>query len=169
MKFNIKDLNTDELVTKSRNESDDIYSTPSTRGDRTYSEVRQTNLYGLAAEQFLIEKCGFNNDPRSYKDVISPSGLSVEVKVTTVKKVGALLSRCDIERQKPYRQFSDWLFIFESGWLSGVYELYGTYHWDGDGFINKPFDWKDEANIAIDMSYEELWIQNPIFNIKHNV
>jgi hypothetical protein len=168
MKFNIRDLNEKKLIAKSNTESDAIYAKPSTRNGRTLAEVRQSSLYGLAAEQFLIEKCGFNDDPREFKDVFSPSGVSIEVKVTSAKNVGRKLSECDIEHQKPWRNFSDWLFIFESVWASGIYNLRGTYHWDGSGFADKAFPWKSEANTAISMHEDELWLANPVWAVKHN-
>ena len=120
-----RDLNEKKLIAKRNAESDAIYAKPSTRNGRTLAEVRQSSLYGLAAEQFLIEKCGFNDDPREFKDVFSPSGVSIEVKVTSAKNVGRKLSECDIEHQKPWRNFSDWLFIFESVWAICAVHIIG--------------------------------------------
>lgn len=36
--------------------------------------------YGLIAERYLMEKCGYTDDTDDYKDVFSPDGKSVEVK-----------------------------------------------------------------------------------------
>ena len=105
MRFNIKDLNQKQLVEKSNKESDAIYSKESTRKGRTIEAIRMSNLYGLASEQFLIEKCGFNDDPRAYKDVISPQGHSVEIKTTSAKGVAKMLNTCDYWKvSEPWRQ-----------------------------------------------------------------
>jgi hypothetical protein len=36
--------------------------------------------YGLIAERYLMEKCGYADDVRKFKDLFSPDGESVEVK-----------------------------------------------------------------------------------------
>ena len=146
MKFNIKDLNQKQLVEKSNKESDAIYSKESTRNGRTIEEIRAANLYGLASEQFLIEKCGFNNDPHKYKDVISPQGHSVEIKTTSAKGVGRMLNICNSwKADQPWRKLPEWLMIFESEWQSGEYKLQGTYKWNGQSYADKTFDWQKES------------------------
>tara|TARA_R110002073_G_scaffold32742_8_gene98923 strand:+ start:4979 stop:5494 length:516 start_codon:yes stop_codon:yes gene_type:complete len=169
MKFNIKDLNKKQLVEKSNKESDAIYSKESTRKGRTIEAIRMSNLYGLASEQFLIEKCGFNDDPRAYKDVISPQGHSVEIKTTSAKGVAKMLNTCDYWKvSEPWRQLPAWLMIFESEWLSGEYKLQGTYEWNGQSYADAAFDWQQEAKTAINLHEDELWLANPVWNISHN-
>ena len=69
MKFNIKDINGKELWAKVKAEAHEIYHNPNKKNDdRTLAEIQNINFYGLAPEQFLIENCGFHNDPRKYKD-----------------------------------------------------------------------------------------------------
>lgn len=164
MKFNILDLDKQALVEKSRVEAENIFRHKSHRDNRSLQEIRMARLYVIAAEQYLIESRGFRNDPSKHKHVLSPLGVSVEIKVTTEEKIGLKLRQCDMEHGQKYRNYSNWVFIFESVWSSGIYHLYGTYAWAGGGFSRRPFNWKEEAEIADDISKEEAFFQNPNYN-----
>lgn len=52
-----------------------------------YSGYNNTE-YGLIAERYLMEKCGYDDDDEPYKDVISPDGNSVEVKTYSSSRDG---------------------------------------------------------------------------------
>lgn len=184
MRFNIKDINGKELWAKVKAESHEIYYNPNKKDDdRTLAEVQNTNFYGIAPEQFLIENCGFNNDPRKCKDVISPQGHSVEIKTTSAKRVAKMLNKCDYWKvSQTWRRLPEWLFIFEceASWNrissthnvivnpSPQYKLQGTYKWNGQSYADAAFDWQKEAKAAIDLREDELWLANPVWNISHN-
>lgn len=184
MKFNIKDINGKELWAKVKAEAHEIYHNPNKKNDdRTLAEIQNTNFYGLAPEQFLIENCGFHNDPRKYKDVISPEGHAVEIKTTTARGVRGMLNKCDHWKEyEHYRKMPEWVFVFEceASWnrISSThnvivdsgpqYELQGTYQWNGQSYVDKAFPWKSEANTAISMHEDELWLANPVWAVKHN-
>ena len=83
--FNISELDQDALNKKAKEEADGVWMDgkgPQVHG-RTYEKLLEDCKRGDAAEHYLIEKQGFTNDDRPFKDVFDPSGASVEVKVTT--------------------------------------------------------------------------------------
>ena len=99
--FSLKDINLIELLAKAKVESQLIFDKESTRKGRTLNDITVTNMYGLAAEQFLIEKCNFTDNPLPYQDVISPEGIDVEVKVTKVfNYIPDVLRRLKEKRKK---------------------------------------------------------------------
>ena len=151
--FNRKDLNTEALVTKALEEARQIHSKPSTARDRSLEEIFKSSVYGLAAEQYLIEKCGFTDDDRKYKDVISPEGIPVEIKVTEGSYyIYDVLKRCKEAKKEEWRDYPDWVFIYTNNRKSDCYVLDNSYKWNGKRFV--PFDF--EADISLEEDREFL-------------
>ena len=67
-------------------ESKKIYKNPKSRYGRTLEKIYESALMGHIAEQYLIQKHNWKNDPNEYKDVFSPSGVSYDVKTTSYEK-----------------------------------------------------------------------------------
>jgi len=136
MKFNKKDVNYSNLMAKCKVEADGIYNKPNLRRGRTHSEILSTSMYGVAAERYLIEHCGYSADDRQYKDVIDPDGECVEVKVTkTVNFVPYVLKHANDAASEAWRGYPSILYIFIGDKATGDYYLYSKYQHDGTQFI----------------------------------
>lgn len=131
LKFNINDLNQKDLEKSARDEAELIYSKDSTRRNRTFKEVYETTLYGKAAEQYLIEKHKYKDDPRVYKDVIDTNNVATEVKVTqTEGYVPYVLKRANEAARQSWRNYPEKLLVFISSKNENDYTFYKSYFWN---------------------------------------
>jgi hypothetical protein len=137
MRFNVKtDIDLDRLKQRAFAEAEHIYNRESTRRDRTLQEVRRNCLMGHAAELYLIDHCGFKDDPRPFKDVFDTEDLPVEVKVTKkAKDVYHILRRANEYALEKWREYPKRLYIFLVNEYNGDYELNGIYNWNGKEFV----------------------------------
>ena len=90
---------------------------------------------GLAAERMLIEKCGYTNDPRPYKDVFNPDRISVEVKsfgdhrdADEYKKT--VLSELWIRKVEWRKDISEHVVFFKRNDREGTYTVDEMFVWD---------------------------------------
>jgi hypothetical protein len=152
--FSLKDIDLIELLAKAKAESQLIFDKESTRKGRTIDDITVTNMYGLAAEQFLIEKCNFTDNPLPYQDVISPEGIDVEVKVTKVfNYIPNVLYRLKEKRKKyPSLYQPDWVIIYINDKKTRDYVFAGTYKWNGKTYVTK--DWSLEIDREFLANYE---------------
>ena len=137
--FNISELDQDALNKKAKEEADGVWMDgkgPQVHG-RTYEKLLEDCKRGDAAEHYLIEKQGFTNDDRPFKDVFDPSGASVEVKVTTSTWTADkyTIPACNEARKLAYRNFSDIVYLFINPKGTEDYSLYKILTWDGHKFI----------------------------------
>ena len=135
-KFNAADLDQDHYIRRAKEEASHIYSKDSTRRSRQYIDILQTTLYGHAPEVYLIDKCGFTDDDRPYKDVIDTNGNYVEVKATEGDYyVPYVLKRANEAKQITWKKYPDILYIFIGDKQTADYELNGIYEWNGTQFV----------------------------------
>lgn len=150
--FKRKDLNTKALANKVLEEARQIHSKPSTARKRSLEEIFKVSLYGLSAEQYLIEKCGFTDDNQKYKDVVSPEGIPVEIKVTQGQYyVYHVLQRCNEAKREAWRNYPDWVFIYTNNKENDHYILENTYKWNGKRF--SPSNWENEISLMDDAEF----------------
>jgi len=136
MEFNAADLDQDHYIRRAKEEASQIYSKDSTRRSRQYVDILQTTLYGHAPEVYLIDKCGFTDDGRPYKDVIDTEGNPVEVKVTKGDYyVPYVLDRATKAKLETWRGFPDILYVFIGNKVTADYSLYGIYKWSENKFV----------------------------------
>ena len=136
IKFNAADLDAATLYSRAKEESEQIFAKESTRRGRSLQKIIETSLYGHAAELYLIEKCGFKDDPRKYKDLFDTEGNSVEVKVTEGDYyVPYVLDRAGKSKLCDWRDFSDILYIFIGNKITADYNLHGVYKWIENKFV----------------------------------
>ena len=137
MKFNAQDLDQNAITERSKAEALLIQSgTVASHRNRSLEELTETCKYGHAAEQFLIEKLGFTDDKRRYKDLFDTDGNSVEVKVTTKpSNVYYVIKRLNEYRPVLWRNISDIVYVFINDRTNTEYVLEGIYRWNGKQFI----------------------------------
>ncbi len=139
MQFNLEELNQEAIYERAKAESLLIQSgTVASHRNRSLNELISTCTYGQAAEQFLIQYCGFTDDPRRYKDVFNTSGESVEVKVTTkLSNVHYVLKRLNEYYPDKWRNISDIVYVFINDRKNTTYTLEGIYRWNGQQFAKE--------------------------------
>lgn len=144
--FNLKDIDIQKLKAKAEIESQKIFEDQYICKHRKLNDIKITSMYGLAAEQFLIEKCNFTNNPLPYQDVTSPEGIDVEVKVTKVSNyIPDVLHRLKTKRKKwPDFYYPEWVFIWTNDKKSFDYKFVNTYKWIDTKYVVK--DWSLEID-----------------------
>jgi hypothetical protein len=136
IEFNAADLDTSVLLSRAKEESEQMFSKESTRRGRSLQKIIETALYGHAAELYLIEKCQFKDDPRKYKDLFDTEGNPVEVKVTEGDYyVPYVLDRATKAKSEEWRGFPDILYVFIGDKITADYSLYGIYKWSENKFV----------------------------------
>jgi len=136
MQFNINVLDRNRLELRAFTEAQRIFDKESTRRGRTLQEVREACLTGHAAELYLIDHCGFIDDPREYKDLFDTLKVPVEIKVTgNIKNVEKVLSKAAVYARDSWRNHPNILYIFIAN-MNGDYKLHGIYNWNGKKFVN---------------------------------
>ena len=137
MKFNVNILDLDRLKHRAFTEAQLIFDKNTPGDNRSLLEVRRDCIVGQAAELYLIDFCGFRNDPRPFKDVFDIEETPVEVKVTKkLKDVFHVLRRANACALELWRKYPKVLYIFVVNGYNGDYELNGIYNWNGKEFIN---------------------------------
>lgn len=139
MKFNAAtDIDGEALRLRAEKETSKIFSKPSTRRGRSFSEILATNMYGQVAEMYLMDHHRFTDDPRDFKDVFNTSSESVEVKVTEfdhyVPFVVERANKAHKERKTWSSPHSDILYVFVGNKETLDYYLSGIYFHNGESF-----------------------------------
>lgn len=131
MKFNaLLDLDRKQWFEKAVAEAQLIHQSSRSR---EIGEVIEKCIYGSAPEQWLIEKRGYSNDPRAYKDVVAPNGIGVEVKTTSKETyVRHVLDRANKAAAQKWRHMEKRLYIFVGCPITYKYEFHSIYQWDLD-------------------------------------
>lgn len=139
MKFNaIKDLDQEKWKRLAFEEAAGIYNHPSRAGGRSLYQIRTTCLMGKAPELFLMDSCGYSNDPRYCKDVVDPNLIPIEIKTTSKEQyVKHVLKRANQHARKKYREYQKVLYIFIVNGYNLDYTLHSIYKWNGKEFINE--------------------------------
>ena len=146
MKFKVTDLDLDRLEKETILEAQELFNRPTE--NRPYEKIYSNCSVGRPPELFLKEKAKFTDDTRQYHDVISPCGLSVEVKVRNpgnIKNTLIYLANKRVENGGYLK--SEWVFIFGVSYQDRndpEYRLLGTYKWNSFEYAEAKFDWKAE-------------------------
>lgn len=140
--FDKKDLDNEALHERAKTEAQLIFENPNTRKGRKLETIIETVEYGHTAEWFLIEKCGYKDNPVMYHDVIDPDNQWVEVKVTKLPQyVPSVLTRLNEHRRnldKWKKPAANRAIIFTNDPAQDtVYKLAGYYEWNGYNFSEK--------------------------------
>jgi len=162
MKFDVKtDIDTDTWVKESKHEAKEIFNGNGAHG-RSFKKVFTDTLRGKAAERFLIERCGYSNNPNRYQDLISPTGNTVEVKVTNIPGgVTKKIEKCMKAKLEGWLE-SDYLYVFLNYDKSTDYVLFDTYKWypDDGMYMAEKIDHQAEIDKAKEYRKDVEWLHN---------
>ena len=132
IEFNINEINPIQLHDRATEEAKKIATNTSFKmSGRTYEDLIRQCRRGHAAEIYLIDILGWDDDEREYKDVIDPDGHPVEIKVTGHEgNIPSMLERfTDIKENQQWMDWPDHLIIFINPEDSNEYSYYGRYEW----------------------------------------
>jgi hypothetical protein len=158
--FNAKNLDRKFLRDRIQKESKRIFETQKGERYRTLEQIYHDNGKGQAAEAHLILNCGFLDDPRPFKDVISFTGIPIEVKVTeNPHNVRRILNKCGEDKLKPWwKDYPDWVFIWIMNPKSLEYKFYGSFYWAAELIEFLPKEWNDEKEE--DLKKDQLFLDS---------
>jgi hypothetical protein len=133
MDFHINDIDQQTWDKRSREECDKIKTNKSfILSGRSEEDLLFRSRQGQAAEVFLMEHCGYDDDIRDYHDVRDPEGNYVEVKV-----VGSEKYLVDNLEKWAYDKSSNWwknwpniLMVWENNGYDPDYKYLGKYYWN---------------------------------------
>ena len=77
--FNQTDIDPKRLYMRAKAEAEKITWNPN---NRTPERILWDCMMGQCAELYLIDKCGYTDNPNGFMDVFDPEGREIEVKVT---------------------------------------------------------------------------------------
>lgn len=163
MKFDVRDLDQKTLYERAYSEAREIYTNAHQSKGRTLKELLINSMYGLAAEVYMIEKMCYYNNSERYQDIISPSGIKIEIKVTSALNfVPYVIARLNNDKGIAYRNLPEWTFVFINDKKNYTYELEGTYRWnhDLDTFEKKPWNFEDEQFIIDRLTGDKTFLEN---------
>lgn len=136
MEFSGYDVDYKFLSERAIKEAEEIYSKNTTRRNRGLIEIIKTTIYGHIPEVYLIEKCGFTDDIRKYKDVIDINGNVVEVKVTEGEYyVPYVIDRANKAYKEKWRNYPEILYVFIGNKKTLEYKLHGIYQIVNEKFV----------------------------------
>mgnify|MGYP006095364835 FL=1 len=82
-------------------------------GDRTYDELLEDCKMGHRAELFLIQYCGYTDNPNGFKDLYAPDGREIEIKVVSNEySIGKVLRHLDWMRITCGYDVADKVYFF---------------------------------------------------------
>jgi hypothetical protein len=135
-KFNVKDLDQKKLRSLIEIETDSIFNSPKSRGDRNRETIRRAVSQGKPSELYLVEKHGFAFAENLYDDLVI-NGIYVEVKSWFVQNVKKNMVQFN-NRCKGGKWFkAETLLIFTPDKSLENYSFYGMYRWNVNHFERK--------------------------------
>jgi hypothetical protein len=132
--FNIRDLYSDKLLARANAEARKIYSKSSTRNYRSLNKVVQDCLKGQTAELFLIDLCGYRDNPEPYMDLYTPGGAELEVKVTE-KATNAVFILNKLNERKAWGNVANLVYIYILDNKSGDINFLSEYKYNGQRYV----------------------------------
>lgn len=130
--FSKRDVDMDKVAEATQIESQAIFDNKNTRKDkifdnldrkeRTFEEIYQVNLASQIAEKFLIQKMGFEDDPRPFMDV-KFNGMTIDVKTSPTGQIRVfknnILEDMSRKRDKQNLQVADYIIGIDI--IGGMY------------------------------------------------
>ena len=147
--FNVMDVDPGKLKRRCKDEAIGIFNDRKARRGRTLNEVMAQCMKGQLLELYLIENCGWTDDTRKYMDVIDPSGIPVDVKVTTYDYSGIPMILKDLKKKQYTKGRSlkeNWSFeynvadetcIYNLDTPTGEIDFIGRFQWNGIEYAEK--------------------------------
>ena len=131
--FNQKDIDPKRLYDRAFKESEKITWNPN---NRTKQRILEDCMMGQCAELFLIDKCGFSDNPNGFMDVYDPVGNEIEVKVTRGEhNVKFMLGDLLVRKVEWGYDVADIVYTYLYDPKSGDYTFLNDYKFNGTDYV----------------------------------
>ena len=131
--FNQTDIDPKRLYDRAFKESEKITWNPN---NRTKQRILEDCMMGQCAELFLIDKCGFSDNPNGFMDVYDPVGNEIEVKVTRGEhNVKFMLGDLLVRKVEWGYDVADIVYTYLYDPKSGDYTFLNDYKFNGTDYV----------------------------------
>ena len=131
--FNQTDIDPKRLYDRAFKESEKITWNPN---NRTKQRILEDCMMGQCAELFLIDKCGFTDNPNGFMDVYDPVGNEIEVKVTRGEhNVKFMLGDLLVRKVEWGYDVADIVYTYLYDPKSGDYTFLNDYKFNGTDYV----------------------------------
>ena len=131
--FNQKDIDPKRLYDRAFKESEKITWNPN---NRSKQRILEDCMMGQCAELFLIDKCGFSDNPNGFMDVYDPVGNEIEVKVTRGEhNVKFMLGDLLVRKVEWGYDVADIVYTYLYDPKSGDYTFLNDYKFNGTDYV----------------------------------
>ena len=131
--FNQTDIDPKRLYDRAFKESEKITWNPN---NRTKQRILEDCMMGQCAELFLIDKCGFTDNPNGFMDVYDPVGNEIEVKVTRGEhNIKFMLGDLLVRKVEWGYDVSDIVYTYLYDPKSGDYTFLNDYKFNGTDYV----------------------------------
>lgn len=131
--FNQTDIDPKRLYDRAFKESEKITWNPN---NRTPQRILEDCMMGQCAELFLIDMCGFDDNPNGFMDVFDPAGNEIEVKVTRKKhNIKYMLGDLLVRKVDWGYDVADIVYTYLYDEKTGDYTFLNEYHFNGTDYV----------------------------------
>ena len=131
--FNQTDIDPKRLYDRAFKESEKITWNPN---NRSKQRILEDCMMGQCAELFLIDKCGFTDNPNGFMDVYDPVGNEIEVKVTRGEhNVKFMLGDLLVRKVEWGYDVADIVYTYLYDPKSGDYTFLNDYKFSGTDYV----------------------------------
>ena len=131
--FNQTDIDPKRLYDRAFKESEKITWNPN---NRSKQRILEDCMMGQCAELFLIDKCGFTDNPNGFMDVYDPVGNEIEVKVTRGEhNVKFMLGDLLVRKVEWGYDVADIVYTYLYDPKSGDYTFLNDYKFNGTDYV----------------------------------
>jgi len=131
--FNQTDIDPKRLYDRAFKESEKITWNPN---NRTKQRILEDCMMGQCAELFLIDKCGFSDNPNGFMDVYDPVGNEIEVKVTRREhNIKYVLGDLLVRKVEWGYDVADIVYTYLYDPKSGDYTFLNDYKFNGTDYV----------------------------------
>ena len=131
--FNQPDIDPKRLYDRAFKESEKITWNPN---NRTKQRILEDCMMGQCAELYLLDKCGFSDNPNGFMDVYDPVGNEIEVKVTRgAHNVKFMLGDLLVRKVEWGYHVADIVYTYLYDPKSGDYTFLNEYNFNGTEYV----------------------------------
>ena len=131
--FNQTDIDPKRLYDRAFKESEKITWNPN---NRSKQRILEDCMMGQCAELFLIDKCGFTDNPNGFMDVYDPVGNEIEVKVTRGEhNIKFMLGDLLVRKVEWGYDVADIVYTYLYDPKSGDYTFLNDYKFNGTDYV----------------------------------
>ena len=131
--FNQTDIDPKRLYARAKAESEKITWNPN---NRTPQRILEDCMMGQCAELYLIDKCGYTDNPNGFMDVFDTEGREIEVKVTRGEhNVKFMLGDLLIRKIEWGYHVADIVYTYLYDPKTGDYTFLNRYNFNGTDYV----------------------------------